>query len=428
MLLNILKYGVSEGLAKLAPFLTTLYVAKFLSPELFGKYSLIVVLVEVVFIFVSFNSQATTRIDYFKESRVDFCLIKQNQIAISLLVAGAGILSLFFLSKEEQLITLILFLSALFRTGAVFILAIFQCSKQVNVYIYSNMTFVGVLSISIYAFLQVGSSYFSWLFAMLIASTVQFLLVLKLYGLKSFRAYWPKSITFNSLKGAFIPAVLFMPQAIGWWLKNGADRILINEFLGAEILGNYSLAFQFSSILILVVTTVNLALVPVINENLSNKKIDYVLKTLFSMALFCMVFTFALYFINVAALDYAYKNIYPMAKNMMFYLCISNLFQALNMIYINVLYFENEGRYVAKVVLLGFSLQVVFNFSLLYFFDKSVIEMILSSMFFNFIILFNLIRLMVVRKHYLMTLIVIEIIFITLINLFYYYLNFYFIA
>jgi len=47
-------------------------------------------------------------------------------------------------------------------------------------------------------------------------------------------------------------------------------------------------------------------------------------------------------------------------------------------------------------------------------------------MVFNFIILFNLIRLMVVRKHYLMTLIVIEIIFITLINLFYYYLNFYY--
>ncbi|YP_008238916.1 NADH dehydrogenase subunit 4L (mitochondrion) [Nilaparvata lugens] len=47
-------------------------------------------------------------------------------------------------------------------------------------------------------------------------------------------------------------------------------------------------------------------------------------------------------------------------------------------------------------------------------------------MVFNFMILFNLISLMVVRKHYLMTLIVIEIIFITLMNLFYYYLNFYY--
>nr|YP_009340901.1 NADH dehydrogenase subunit 4L [Nilaparvata bakeri]AGE94104.1 NADH dehydrogenase subunit 4L [Nilaparvata bakeri] len=47
-------------------------------------------------------------------------------------------------------------------------------------------------------------------------------------------------------------------------------------------------------------------------------------------------------------------------------------------------------------------------------------------MIFIFMIIFNLISLMVVRKHYLMSLIVIEIIFITLMNLFYYYLNFFY--
>ena len=156
MVLSILKYGISEGLAKLAPFLTTLYVAKYLSPELFGKYSLIVVLFEVIFIFVSFNIQATTRIDYFKETKKKFNLIKQNHIAISLLIAGICVLSVVFLPKSEQLISIVLIFSALFRTGSVFILAIFQCSKKVNLYILSNITFVVILSLSVIVFLKLG--------------------------------------------------------------------------------------------------------------------------------------------------------------------------------------------------------------------------------------------------------------------------------
>lgn len=392
MILNILKYGVSEGLAKLAPFLTTLYVAKFLSPEMFGKYSLVIVLFEIFFILISFNIQATTRIDYFKESSLKFKHLKQNHFIISIVLASVGGGSLFFLEREDQFIVSIIIVSALLRTGSVFILAIFQCSKKVNAYIYSNIAFVFVLSLSIFVFLNMGSSYHSWLFAMLVASVVQFLLVLKLYGVKSFKLYWPEAITFRSLKFAFIPAVLFMPQAIGWWLKSGADRFLINEYLGSELLGNYSLAFQLASILIIFVSTINLAVVPLINENLKKRNIDYVLKILSLMGLCCTLFTVFLYFINIEILNALYEQTYPLAKEMMLYLCISNLFQAFLMIYINVLYFENKGMFVAKVIFLGFVLQVAFNFQLLYFFDKGVIEMILSSVLFNFVILIVLLN------------------------------------
>nr|YP_009468949.1 NADH dehydrogenase subunit 4L [Changeondelphax velitchkovskyi]AVC55493.1 NADH dehydrogenase subunit 4L [Changeondelphax velitchkovskyi] len=43
-----------------------------------------------------------------------------------------------------------------------------------------------------------------------------------------------------------------------------------------------------------------------------------------------------------------------------------------------------------------------------------------------FMMVFNLIGLLVVRKHYLVTLIMLEFLFITLFNLFYFFLNFYF--
>ena len=387
MLLNIVKYGVSEGIAKLAPFFTTLYVAKFLSPELFGRYSLVIVLFEIIFILISFNIQATTRIDFFKENHFNFCKIKQNHIVISFLFASVALLSLVFLDGENKLIVFFLIMSALLRTISVFALAIFQCSKKVNLYIWANIIFVFSLALSIFIFVNLGATFYSWAVSMVIASALQLLFVLKAFGLKSFKAYWPRDVTYKSLKIAFVPAFLFMPQAIGWWLKNGADRFLINNFLGTEVLGNYSLAFQLSSILIIFVATVNLALVPTVNESLKNKKIDVVIRMLFIMALSCVLFNVLLYYTTLEVLDLFYQESYPLAKEMTLYLCIANLFQAFNMIYINVLYYENEGGVVAKVIFFSFVCQLFVNFQLLYFFDKGVIDLIISSAVFNLLVL-----------------------------------------
>jgi O-antigen/teichoic acid export membrane protein len=374
MLLNILKYGLSEGLAKLAPFLTTLYVAQFLEPELFGKYSLIVVMFEITFIIISFNIQATTRIDYFKESKTNFVILKQNHLIISCIFAGMGILSLFFLEREDQIIVSILTLSALLRTSTVFILAIFQCSRKVNAYIYSNITFVFVLSLSIFVFLNFGASYHSWLFAMLIASLVQFLLVLKLHSFKEVKIYWPKAITYNSLKLAFIPAALFMPQAIGWWLKSGAERMIISDALGNSVLGVYSLALQFVSILFIYITVVNLAIVPEINKLMKSNNFKKMHRYLLINVAFLTFVSLLLPIISKEVIISFYPVSYLLASDYILLLTLASIPQAIMMLYINVLYFNNEGRYVAIVILLSFAIQTLINFNFISVYDiKGVI-------------------------------------------------------
>tara|TARA_B110000503_G_scaffold105883_1_gene158024 strand:+ start:7303 stop:7497 length:195 start_codon:yes stop_codon:yes gene_type:complete len=56
MIINLFNFPISEALAKLAPFLTSLYVSKLLSPELFGKYSLVVVMFKITFILIFFGN------------------------------------------------------------------------------------------------------------------------------------------------------------------------------------------------------------------------------------------------------------------------------------------------------------------------------------------------------------------------------------
>jgi len=282
-----------------------------------------------------------------------------------LIFAFLGLVSIIFLSQEEQFVLLILIVSALLRTFSVFILAIFQCSKKVNAYIYSNIIFVFVLAISVFMFVNLGASFYSWLYAMLIASSVQFILVVKLHGLIAIKKYLPSSITFESLKVTFIPAALFMPQAIGWWLKSGAERIIIANGIGNAALGVYSLALQFSSILFIYVTVLNLAIVPEINRLMQRGDYKRTYRYLLACIVLLLILACALPFLGGFVIDKVYSSEYLLAKNYLLFLTIASVPQAIMMFYINILYFNKEGKFVATTILLSFSIQTLINFMLI---------------------------------------------------------------
>lgn len=359
MLLNLLKYGLSEGIVKIVPFLTTLYVAKSLAPELFGMYSLLISAFEVLFIFISFNIQATTRIDYFKMSKYDFYETKKNHILLTLGIASTILLFLFFIPPEFKLILVLLVITAILRTFSVFIMAIFQCEKKVNNYILSNIIFVIFLSVFTYVFLDLGLSFNSWLYAILIASIFQLMLVVNLLGLKKISLFIPQKIELNSLKLTFIPALLFLPQAIGWWLKSGAERIIISDNYGLETLGYYTLAYQLTSLVIIGVTVINLALVPEINISLKNKRIKLLKKIIFATILFITIISLFIPFSGQLLINYYYGLEYNASIKYMKMLIIPLYIQAILMVLVNILYYMGYNHVVAKLVLITFSLQIL---------------------------------------------------------------------
>ncbi len=368
MITSILKFGLSDGLAKIATFLTTLYVAKSLSPDLFGMYSLVVVMFEITFILISFNIQATTRIDYFKETESSFSIIKKNHISITLIILCLLSVSLFFIETNHRLILLLLLSCALLRTLSAFIMAIFQCSGKVNSYVISNIIFVLFLAMFTFIFVTLGMSYLSWLYSMLIASTVQLIVVINIFGVRSFKKYLPTRFAVESLKKTFIPAALFMPQALGWWLKSGAERIIISDSLGNVVLGVYALAVQFASITFMYVTILNLALVPEINKLIQRRNFEemhkYLLMSSFSLIIICALIGI----LGFLVIDHIYSYDYILAKSYLPFLLMASLPQAIMLIYINVLYFNKEGKFVATLIMTTFSIQAVINFFLIDYF------------------------------------------------------------
>lgn len=397
MIINISKFAISESLSKLAPFLTTLYVAKYLSPELFGKYSLVIVLFEIIFILLSFNIQATTRIDYFKETGRSFAEIKQNHIAISLFILAISLIILLFLEPNQMLIVFLLLICAFIRTFSVFILAIFQCSKQVNSYVFTNIIFVLSLAVFTYIFIKLGLSYLSWLYSMLIASIIQLAIVIKIFGVASFKKYIPTKVSIESLKKTFVPAVLFMPQAIGWWLKSGAERIIIADGLGNVALGVYALAMQFTSILFMYITVLNLALVPEIYRLMQIRDFKKMHKYLLVATFSLLIVSSLIAFLGYAVIDGIYSDEFLLAKSYLPLLIIAGLPQAVMMLYINVLYYKSDGKFVAFIILTSFSVQTVLNFLIINIYG--IYGVILCSLFINTLGLFAIIKKVMLYKN-----------------------------
>ena len=379
---NILKYGVSEGLAKLVPFLTALYIANYLSPELYGKYSLVVVSFEIIFILVSINIQATTRIDFFKQEPDDFNRIKQNHLSLSAFVGFSLIVGALFLGGANGLLLSILVISALMRSVSCFLQAIFQCSKRVNSYIFCNLIFVFSFSGGVILFVNLGGNYYSWLYAMLCASAVQLLIALNMFGVAIFyKSFFPRELNLQALKYTFIPAILFMPQAVGWWLKSGADRAIISQQLGNAMLGNYSLAFQISSLILISAGIFNLAFVPELNKLIKTgerKKVSSLIimgVTFFAGVTVFVTIAGQFILTNYFLADYGHVN------DIFMLLCFSMLPQAIMLLLINILYYRGSGLFVGNLIFFSFLFQVMLN----YFFVSvyGIVGLIINSFIIN---------------------------------------------
>lgn len=390
MFRNILQYGVSEGLAKLIPFAVTLYIAKNLPSEMFGKYSLILVMFEIVFLVVSFNIQATTRIDYFKKSKVDFVTTKGIHLAISGAITLAVPLFSYIFYNEYWWLVLYMASITYMRTLTALIQSIFQCSKRVIEYTTSNILFIVSLAISTMFFFQIGEFTYCWAYGMGVASVVQLSISIYQFGYRNVLEFFNIEPTVEKLRATFAAALLFMPQAIGWWLKTGADRAIISNGLGNGALGEYVLAYQFTSVILILTGTINLALVPVLNQLLKSKN-HYRIGQLLVNSCVAILFLCGatLLVANIAITEY-FGSEYSRSSSFLLPLVIELCLQALMLLPINILYYEGKGTYVAKLILISFSFQSMVNF--LFIRSYGVYGLITCSIVINLFVLISVWR------------------------------------
>ena len=355
MIKTIIKFGFSEGLTKALPFVTALFVAKMVSPSTYGSFALLLVLFEILFIIISINIQATTRIDYFKFEPDEFWDSKIKHLQFSLIFSLLTILVVLNLTDLNLTLTIIMVASVLLRTISVFITAYFQCEGKVFNYALSNVTFASFLAVATIFLFYLNYNYVNWVLCLFTASLAQLIITIIIFT-KSSRL--PNKLSFKIFTTNDLlvlqSALLFTPQAIAWWLRSGAERVLIESHLSSEILGNYALAAQVAGVLIIIVSTMNLVVVPEVNKKLQQGSYIYVRRLLFKISFLLLLVSCVFFYLSQWILGVILPETYVFVTEYTLLSIVSTAPQLIMMLYINVLYFKGKGAYVAKLILIGY--------------------------------------------------------------------------
>lgn len=392
MLIKIIKFGLSDGLVKLLPFISILLYAKEFDSDVVGRLSLITIVIEVFCIFVCNNIQTIVRIDYFKLSWCSFKIMARSFVLYSLFSQLASILIVltYIFVFDESYYLLLLTIIPISRFFSQLALSIYQCKKNVNSYLKLQSGFAVTFLLTLALTYQFGL--IGWIVSYSFSSMFQLCISCRslyyegVFGGKGGWAFDHKLV---------VRGMMFMPQALGWWVKNGIERSLVAAFLGLAILGNYSVVYQLASLSLLLATAINLTVVPDINNYLSElsressrgvyEKINSIY---FKSALYLLASSFFVYLMASFILDEFYPDY--SSEFLWLFSCIIFI-QSLVLLLMNELYFVGESKFVAVVVICTFLLQASLQYLVLIY-DFGLYSVVLISLFLMFLLFFSTVK------------------------------------
>jgi O-antigen/teichoic acid export membrane protein len=167
-------------------------------------------------------------------------------------------------------------------------------------------------------------------------------------------------------------------------MKTGVDRFLVNEFYGVEALASFSLAFQFSALLIMGVTALNLAIVPELNTMLLSRNIKQakqILRLGYGVILLGGGIVFG---IGTLSIEHFYAGKFQSVDLLFPLFLLSIIPQSFVLLLTNVLYFTDNKAFVAKSVVLISVCQALFNLAFIDF--LAMIGLIYSNLTFNILL------------------------------------------
>lgn len=354
---NFFKFLGSEVITRAFPFIVTLYIASLLGTSLFGEFILYWTLAEVILIIVSFNIQSTTRVYFFTKTKDELSKIAFFQLSICILLS-LSLFIFFFLISYLQLfsfnleVAAIIILASIFRSLSNYALSIFQCNKKPNYFLITNLTYVLINSFTLLLFLNPQNFLFVWSISMLISAIAQCLVSL------------PKVINYldinnrSSINKAEVLSFTFFyyPQTISWMLKPTFERIAIISILGASYLGQYGLATQISSMLLLFAGVINLVTLPDLNKTLLERNFDQTKRIFRKIYLLLLPSIAFVLFGGVYFIDNYYDYQYKYSGEILPLFVLSILPHLMVIVKTPVLYFFEDSKYVAFSVMLTFTL------------------------------------------------------------------------
>lgn len=174
-----------------------------------------------------------------------------------------------------------------------------------------------------------------------------------------------KKVSKDMLKYAFVVSIPIVPHQLSEIIMTQSDRIIIMELLDETVTAYYSIACSCSMTVHLFLASINLAWLPWLGEKMHAKDFGLIKKRTNE----CVVLFFAIY-LGVLLISPEFLRVYGGSKYEPAIwaippLLLVNVFQFLNMQYVNILQFEKKNWYVAMATVICATVNVGLNYLLI---------------------------------------------------------------
>lgn len=371
---NIFSYSMANIVNAAVPFFLLPVLTSYLNPEEFGVLSLVQLLFTLSLPFVLMNIHGLFIIEYSKLSQDKFKSFVSTMILIPL--AGFVILELIFFIFSTQLAELFNIPEKWVLYAPIIVLAqsiptmipvLFQAKKQpLNYAIFKIALTIVNLGLSLFFVVTLLEGLDGRLFGIFSSYMVfTFIGLVILYRLNLLKF----KVSFSFMKDALNFGVPLIPHTLAGIFLAMSDRIFLSNMLGNEAVGIYSVAFQLSSAIAIIMASINQAWVPHLYEELNaNPSIEIKRKIVIQsykimgfMSLIALCFILIISFVYQIFIDERYHSGINLAR----LLAVGFMFQGFYFMVTNYIFYMKESSLLSMVTISAAVVLMVLNYILI---------------------------------------------------------------
>lgn len=353
-------------------FILLIVIAKYIDPEGYGYLNLFNTIVTLLGFCISLNTAGVISVNFFRQNKEDF---KKTVKAVSnitcLCALGLVIITLLF---QERLIDytglpltclLIAIANSLSSAYSQILLNIWRIEEKIAMYgIFSIAMALVNFVLCILIVVVLNENWQGQINAYFLCNTI--FCVLGIYGLirKSYLTnVKPEK---NIYKDCFKFGIPLIPHNISVWLRQGLDRMFINNYLSVEQVGLFGFSLNFANILIMLGSAFNNTITVYIFKNLSTggEEVRQKLKkqTVWIIAMFfCATFLiWMLSYLIVPIFFPNYKDCLPYILPQ----CIGAFFQCVYLQFVNYLFYYKKTKGLMYITFSVSILHLLLSFTL----------------------------------------------------------------
>lgn len=333
-------------------FLLLILIAKYIDPVGYGYVNLSNTIVTVLGFFISLNAAGIIPVNYFKEKPEDF---KKTVNAVFLITIYTTIALSVLLYVFRHYLVEVTNLRLEFLYFTIFVaLSTSLSQNMLNIWrvvesVIKYGLFSGLIAVSNFFFcvffviaLENGweGQLYAYFISAIIISIISIALLLNYGYLRDFNI---KKTTYRDCLAFGIPLI---PHSLSFWLRQGLDRLIINNYLGVEIVGLFGFSYNFANILLIIGTAFNSTISVSTFQSLSTNQVganEKLRKQTTCLIAIYMILMVLILFTTIVFIPIVFPN-YSDCTSYLFPLCLTSFLQCVYLLFVNVIFFYKKTK------------------------------------------------------------------------------------